>query len=54
MKGPIETIAVIGTGVIGAGWIIRSLFNHKTINVDDTQLTQTKYVEKEINRPKHR
>ena len=31
MKQPIENIAVIGTGVIGAGWIIRFLFNQKKI-----------------------
>ena len=42
MKGPIENIAVIGTGVIGAGWIIRFLFNQKKICVYDPQLKQKK------------
>ena len=52
MKGPIENIAVIGTGVIGAGWIIRFLFNQKTISVYDPQLKQKKFLENEIKRAK--
>ena len=31
MKSSIEKVAVIGTGVIGTGWIIRFLFNKKKI-----------------------
>ena len=52
MRGPIENIAVIGTGVIGAGWIIRFLFNQKTICVYDPQLKQKKFLENEIKRAK--
>ena len=52
MKRPIENIAVIGTGVIGAGWIIRFLFNQKTICVYDPQLKQKKFLENEIKRAK--
>ena len=43
MKHSIENIAVIGTGVIGAGWIIRFLFNQKIICVYDPQLKQKKF-----------
>ena len=32
MKSLIEKVAVIGTGVIGTGWIIRFLFNKKKIS----------------------
>ena len=52
MKQPIENIAVIGTGVIGAGWIIRFLFNQKKICVYDPQLKQKKFLESEIKRAK--
>ena len=52
MKQPIENIAVIGTGVIGAGWIIRFLFNQKKICVYDPQLKQKKFLENEIKRAK--
>ncbi len=52
MKQPIENIAVIGTGVIGAGWIIRFLFNQKKIYVYDPQLKQKKFLENEIKRVK--
>ena len=44
MKQPIENIAVIGTGVIGAGWIIRFLFNQKKICVYDPQLNKNTYI----------
>ena len=44
MKQPIENIAVIGTGVIGAGWIIRFLFNKKKICVDGQQIKQKKFL----------
>ena len=52
MKKSIENIAVIGTGVIGAGWIIRFLFNQKKICVYDPQLKQRIFLEKEIKRVK--
>ena len=52
MKEPIENIAVVGTGVIGAGWIIRFLFNQKKICVYDPQLKQKKFLESEIKRAK--
>ena len=48
MKQPIENIAVIGTGVIGAGWIIRFLFNQKIICVYDPQLKQKKFLVNQI------
>ena len=50
MKKTIENIAVIGTGVIGAGWIIRFLFNQKKVCIYDPQLTQRKFLQKEIKR----
>ena len=52
MKKTIENIAVIGTGVIGAGWIIRFLFNQKKVCIYDPQLTQRKFLQKEIKRVK--
>ena len=45
-----KKIAVIGTGVIGAGWIIRFLFNQKKISVYDPQLSQKKFLLNEIKR----
>ena len=45
-----KNIAVIGTGVIGAGWIIRFLFNKKKIKVYDPQLNQKKFLLDEIKR----
>ena len=35
MQDSQDTIAVIGTGVIGTGWIIRFLFNKKKVKVFD-------------------
>jgi carnitine 3-dehydrogenase len=52
VKQPIKNISVIGTGVIGAGWIIRFLFNQKKICVYDPQLKQKKFLENEIKRAK--
>ena len=45
-----DTIAVIGTGVIGTGWIIRFLFNKKKVKVFDPQLKQKKFLVNEIKR----
>ena len=44
MKGSINNISVIGTGVIGAGWIIRFLYNQKKINVYDPEIKQRKFL----------
>ena len=44
------TIAVIGTGVIGTGWIIRFLFNKKKIKVFDPSKKQKKFLLNEIKR----
>ena len=52
MKQSIENIAVVGTGVIGTGWIIRFLFNKKKIFVFDPQLKQKKFLVNEIKRVK--
>ena len=50
MASSIEKIAVIGTGVIGAGWIIRFLFNKKKINIYDPNNKQKKFLLNEIKR----
>ena len=52
MKQSIENIAVIGTGVIGTGWIIRFLFNKKKVLVFDPKLKQKKFLINEIKRVK--
>ncbi len=52
MSASIKTIAVIGTGVIGTGWIIRFLFNNKKIIVYDPQIKQRENLLKEIKRVK--
>lgn len=52
MTSTIEKIAVVGTGVIGSGWIIRFLFNKKKINIFDPNIEQKKYLLKEIKRTK--
>ena len=52
MKQSIENIAVVGTGVIGTGWIIRFLFNKKKVLVFDPQLKQKKFLINEIKRVK--
>jgi len=43
-------VAVIGTGVIGTGWIIRFLYNKKQINIFDPNIKQKKFLLKEIER----
>ena len=50
MRDSFDTIAVIGTGVIGTGWIIRFLFNKKKIKVFDPSKTQKKFLLNEIKR----
>ena len=52
MESSIEKVAVIGTGVIGAGWIIRFLFNKKKINIYDPNTKQKEFLIKEIKRVK--
>ena len=52
MKSLIEKVAVIGTGVIGTGWIIRFLFNKKKINIYDPNTKQKEFLIKEIKRVK--
>ena len=50
MSTSIKRIAVIGTGVIGSGWIIRFLANKKTVYVFDPNKEQKKFVLNEITR----
>ena len=50
MTASIKRIAVIGTGVIGSGWIIRFLANKKTVYVFDPNKEQKKFVLNEITR----
>ena len=52
MQSPINKIAVVGTGVIGTGWIIRFLFNNKQIKVYDPSDKQKKFLLDEIKRTK--
>ena len=52
MKSKFNNIAVIGTGVIGSGWIIRFLHNGKKIFVYDLSINQKKFLLSEINRTK--
>ena len=48
MQDSQDTIAVIGTGVIGTGWIIRFLFNKKKVKVFDPSKKQKKFLLNEI------
>ena len=50
MQNSQDTIAVIGTGVIGTGWIIRFLFNKKKVKVFDPSKKQKKFLLNEIKR----
>ena len=50
MQDSSDTIAVIGTGVIGTGWIIRFLFNKKKVKVFDPSKKQKKFLLNEIKR----
>ena len=50
MQSSINKIAVVGTGVIGAGWIIRFLFNKKKIKIFDPSEKQKKFLLDELKR----
>ncbi len=50
MQSSINKIAVIGTGVIGTGWIIRFLFNKKQIKIFDPSDKQKKFLLNEVKR----
>ena len=50
MPSKINNIAVIGTGVIGAGWIIRMLAHNKKVVAFDLNVNQKKTLIKEIKR----
>jgi len=50
VKSQFNNIAVIGTGVIGSGWIIRFLHNGKKIFVYDPSINQKKFLLSEISR----
>ena len=52
MQSSINKIAVVGTGVIGTGWIIRFLFNKKKINIYDPSDKQKKFLLAELKRTK--
>ena len=52
MSNKISKIAVIGTGVIGTGWIIRLLWHNKKIFVFDRDKKQKLKIIKEIKRSK--
>ena len=48
MASSIKKIAIIGSGVIGAGWVIRLLARNKTVHVFEPKITQQKFLLKEI------
>ena len=50
MKNDIKNVAVVGTGVIGAGWIIRSLAHNKKVIAFDKDLKLKKRLVAEIKR----
>ena len=50
MPSSIEKIAVIGTGVIGSGWILRFLSNNKEVWNFDPNSSQKKFLLSEIKR----
>ena len=50
MLSKINKIAVIGTGVIGTGWIIRMLAHNKKVTAFDLDIKQKKILIKEIKR----
>ena len=50
MNSPIKKIAIIGTGVIGAGWTIRLLAKDKFVNVYDSNISQINFLKNEIRR----
>ena len=50
MPSPIDKIAIIGTGVIGAGWTLRLLAKKKEIYVFEPSIKQKKFLLDEIKR----
>ena len=50
MQSSINKIAVIGTGVIGTGWILRFLFSKKDIKIFDPSDKQKKFLLDELKR----
>ena len=50
MPTKINKIAVIGTGVIGAGWIIRMLAHNKKVMAFDLNIKQKSILIKEVKR----
>ena len=48
----IKNISVIGTGVIGTGWILRFLASNKKVTAFDKNKSQINYLKKEIKRTK--
>ena len=50
MYSNIAKVAVVGTGVIGTGWIIRALAHNKIVIAFDKDLKQEKKLIKEIER----
>ena len=50
MKSDIKNVAVIGTGVIGTGWIIRCLAHNKKVVAFDKNLKLKKRLIAEIKR----
>jgi len=50
VKQSFKNIAVIGTGVIGSGWVIRFLFNKKNVYVYDPNKKQKEFLLSEIKR----
>ena len=50
MSSSITKVAVIGTGVIGAGWIIRTLAHNKKVTAFDKDIKLEKKLIKEIKR----
>jgi carnitine 3-dehydrogenase len=53
VQSSINKIAVVGTGVIGTGWIIRFLFNKKQIKIFDPSEKQKKFLLDELKRTGH-
>ena len=50
MSSKITKVAIIGAGVIGAGWIIRILAHNKKVFAFDREKKQEKSLIKEIRR----
>jgi len=46
----IKTVGIVGTGVIGTGWIIRNLAHNKIVNANNQNKNLKNYVLKEIKR----